>query len=184
MKQLLMACLLLAATLTVQAQSKYITKTGRIEFLSKAPLEDIEAQNKTAAALLDTKTGDVQFSVLMKAFQFPKALMQEHFNSNYVESNKYPTADFKGTITNNADIRYTKDGTYTAKVKGTLTIHGVSKNIVSDATLKVNNGKIDANTVFSILLSDYKITRSGSVKDKLSNTITITVTTSLEPLKG
>ena len=73
-----------------EAQDKFFTKTGKIEFSSKARMEDIEAKNKTVAAVLDSKTGAVQFSVLMKGFEFPKALMQEHFNENYIESDKYP----------------------------------------------------------------------------------------------
>jgi hypothetical protein len=86
-KNLIVAGLIIVG-LTSQAQDKYFTKTGRIEFSSKAPLEDIEAKNKTVAAILDAKTGALQFSVLMKGFEFPKALMQEHFNENYVESDK------------------------------------------------------------------------------------------------
>src|SRR5438309_8290258 len=93
----------------LQAQDKFYTKSGKVEFFSKAPLEDISARNKTVSELLDAKTGDLQFSVLMKSFEFEKALMQDHFNSDYVESDKYPKAEFKGTILNNKEINYTKD---------------------------------------------------------------------------
>ena len=65
-------CLLVFTSLFLQAQDKYYTKTGKIEFSSKAPMEDIEAKNKTVAAILDTKTGAVQFSVLMRVLNFPK----------------------------------------------------------------------------------------------------------------
>src|SRR5205823_7354571 len=112
----------------LHAQDKFFTKSGKIAFFSSASLEDIEAHNKTSSVLLDSKTGIIQFSVLMKSFEFEKALMQEHFNSDYVESDKYPKAEFKGTITNNASINYNKDGTYPAKIKGLLTLHGISKN--------------------------------------------------------
>src|ERR687890_520863 len=89
-----------------EAQSRYYTKSGRITFYSNAPLEDIEASTKTVAALLDATTGTLQFSVVMKSFEFKKALMQEHFNENYVESDKYPNGEFKGNIVNNAEIAY------------------------------------------------------------------------------
>ena len=183
LKNFLFVAGLIAMSLSSQAQEKYFTKTGKIEFSSKASMEDIDAKNKTVAAILDTKTGALQFSALMKGFEFPKALMQEHFNENYVESDKYPRAEFKGSVTNNANIDYTKDGSYTAQVSGQLTIHGVTKSVNTTGTFKVDGGKIDANAVFNVLVSDYKIKIPSIVKDKISNTIKVTVDCRLEPLK-
>src|ERR1044071_5426615 len=90
-------CLLLVA-FAVSAQDKFFTKNGKISFVSKGSVETIEAQHKSVTCVLDTKTGNIQFAVLMKGFEFKKALMQEHFNENYVESDKYPTSEFKGQI--------------------------------------------------------------------------------------
>jgi polyisoprenoid-binding protein YceI len=176
--------LLLLATTLVQAQDKYFTKSGKIEFFSNAPMEDIEAHNRTATAVLDTKTGALQFSVLMKGFEFQKALMQEHFNENYVESHKYPKGEFKGTIANNVDINYSKPGTYPATVKGKLTIHGVTRDVLATGTITVDGTNLMATSSFNIRLSDYNIKVPSVVKDKLSNNIKITVDTKLEPLKG
>jgi len=92
-------------TIIVQAQDKYFTKNAKIDFFSSAPLEDIEGKNKTASAVLDIKTGSLHFSVLMQGFEFDKALMQEHFNENYLESDKFPKAEFKGSIINDVDIK-------------------------------------------------------------------------------
>src|SRR5687767_503078 len=128
---IMMMCVLLL-TIFVQAQGKYYTKTGKIEFYSKAPLEDIEAINKTVIAVLDAQSGGIQFSVQMKGFEFDKALMQDHFNENYVESDKFPKGEFRGTVVNNSEINYSKDGTYKAKVKGRLFIHGVTRDVESD----------------------------------------------------
>ena len=178
-----LAGLVLFAT-AVNAQDRYFTKTGTIAFYSKASLEDIEAKNKTVTAVLDTKSGAVQFSVQMKGFEFEKKLMQEHFNENYVESDKYPKADFKGSISNNSSVNYTKDGSYNVTVKGKLTIHGVTKDVTAPGTIKVSAGKIDASSTFNILLADYKISIPSVVKDKISNSIKITVDTKLEPLKS
>jgi polyisoprenoid-binding protein YceI len=165
------------------AQDKFYTKTGKIQFFSSATLEDIDAQNKTAAAILDAKSGAVQFSVLMKGFEFRKQLMQQHFNENYVESDKYPKGDFKGTITNNSEINYNKNGVYPAKATGKLTIHGVTKDIQTNGTIKVQDGKLELNSSFNVLVSDYNIKIPAVVKDKVSNTIKITVDCLLEPLK-
>jgi polyisoprenoid-binding protein YceI len=183
MKKTIVAAVLLFLSGTCFGQEKYFTKTGKIEFHSKAPMEDIEAKNKTVAAILDTKTGVLQFSALMKSFEFPKALMQEHFNENYVESDKYPKAEFKGHIANNSNINYTKDGTYPAVVKGKLTIKGITKEVETTGELKVQGGKIEANSLFSVFLSDYQISIPSVVKDKISNNIKITVDCHLEPLK-
>ena len=168
----------------VAAQNKYFTKNGRIAFFSRAPLENIQAANKNVTCVLDTKTGNIQFSVLMKGFEFEKALMQEHFNENYVESNKYPKADFKGQVVNNSEIDYSKDGLYPATVKGKLTIHGQTRNVESEGKFEVKNGKLSAKSEFNILVSDYKIAIPNLVKDKISNTVKIKVDLALEPLKG
>ena len=185
LKKNLIIALALLFTVTVSfGQDRFYTKTGKITFYSKAPLEDIEGKNKTVTAVLDSKSGAMQFAVQMKGFEFEKQLMEQHFNENYVESDKYPKAEFKGAISNNADINYSKDGTYTAKIKGKLTIHGITKDVETTGTLKINGGKIDANSTFNVLISDYNIKIPAVVKDKVSNTIKITVDCDLEPLKS
>ncbi len=183
-KKVLVAVSFLMLTIVAVAQEKYFTKSGKIEFYSKAPLEDIEAKNKTVTAVLDTKSGALQFAVLMKAFEFEKALMQEHFNENFVESDKYPKAEFKGTVVNNSEINYSRPGAYTAKVRGKLTIHGITRDVESLGTIKVESDHLKAASTFNILLSDYNISIPALVKDKLSNTIKIAVDCKLEPLKG
>ncbi|MGZ3912418.1 MAG: YceI family protein [Flavisolibacter sp.] len=182
-KKILVVAGLFMAMGNAKAQDKYFTKTGKIAFYSKASMEDIEAKNKTVAAVLDTRTGAVQFSVLMKGFEFPKALMQEHFNENYIESDKFPKAEFKGMVSNNPNIDYGKEGTYPAEINGQLTIHGVTRNVRTTGTIKVDGGRIDAGSVFNILVSDYKIKIPSLVKEKVSNSIQITVDCRLEPLK-
>ncbi|HEX2534421.1 MAG TPA: YceI family protein [Chitinophagaceae bacterium] len=168
----------------LKAQDKFFTKSGRIEFYSKAPLEDIEARNKSAAAVLDARSGALQFSVLMKGFEFENALMQEHFNENYIESDKFPKADFKGSVVNNGEVQYTKPGTYPVRVKGKLTIHGVTRDVETAGTIKVEGSDLKATTSFNILLSDYNIKIPSLVKDKVSNNVKIVVDCKLEPFKG
>ena len=110
--------------------------------------------------------------------------MEEHFNEDYMESDKFPKGEFKGVITNNAEINYAKDGVYSAKVKGKMTIHGITKDVETTGTIKVDNGKVNANSVFNVLLSDYKIKIPAVVKDKVSNSIKVSVDCQLEPLKS
>jgi polyisoprenoid-binding protein YceI len=182
-KNFIMMLVLASISTASFAQDKFFTKTGKITFYSKAPMEEIEGKNKTVAAVIDSKSGAIQFALQMKGFEFEKQLMQQHFNENYVESDKYPKAEFKGSITNNSEVNYSKDGSYTAKIKGKLTIHGETKDVETQGTVKVNDGKIDASSTFNVLLSDYKISIPSVVKDKVSNSVKITVACDLEPLK-
>jgi polyisoprenoid-binding protein YceI len=165
---------------------KYFTKNAQINFdaTSSSSPERIEGINRSGTCVIDTKTGNMQFAVLMKAFAFEKALMEEHFNENYVESNKFPKAEFKGEIKDNDDINYAKDGTYTVKVKGKLTMHGESEDVDTEAKLIIQNGKISANADFNVKLSDYKISIPGLVADKVSKSAKIKVSCLLEPLKN
>jgi hypothetical protein len=165
---------------------KYFTKTGKIKFdaTSASSPERIEGINKSVICVLDTKTGNMQFSVLMKGFEFERALMEEHFNENYIESEKFPKADFKGMITDNASVDYSKDGNYTVKVKGTLIMHGETRDVEAIGKISIQGGKINTTADFTLLLSDYKIYIPGIVSDKVSKMAKISVTCPLELLKS
>jgi hypothetical protein len=175
---------LFLTTFTSSAQEKYYTKSGKIKFFSKTSVENIDASNKSAVCILDSQTGDIQFAVLMKGFEFKKALMREHFNKDFAESDKFPKSEFKGQITNNSEIKYATDGSYPAKVKGNLTIHGESNAIETTGTITVKNGKITAVSTFNILVQDYKIKIPGVYRSQISDTIKITIDCSLEVLKN
>ena len=175
----IIGCLFIAGA--GNAQDRYFTKTGTIRFFASTDLENVEATNKIVTAVLDIKSGAIQFSAPMKAFEFKKGLMQEHFNENYVESDKYPNSTFKGKITNNADIKYGIPGTYDANIEGDLTIHGVTKRVSAKAKLIISAKDIEANTSFTVLVADYKISIPSLVADKISKTVQINVTTRLEP---
>jgi hypothetical protein len=174
MKHLLILVAAISLTATCLAQKIYSTKTGKISFFSSTPLEDIEAKNSEVESKLSPPTGQVIFTLLMKGFQFENELMEEHFNENYVESTKYPKADFKGFITNIKDINFSKDGTYPANVKGMLTLHGVTKEQTSNGTITVSGTKVTAKSKFNITLKDYNI--GGSlIGKKIASQVAVTV---------
>lgn len=183
MKKCILILASVATSLFATAQTKYFTKTGRIFFNASSPLEKIEAINDKSTSVIDLSTGQIEFGVLMKAFLFERALMQEHFNENYVESDKFPKAVFKGTIADASSIDKSKDGTYPVKVSGKLTLHGVTKDIETMATFTVKNGAVSGTTDFKIEAADYDIEIPGVVKDKVAKTITINVQANYEPLK-
>lgn len=158
-----------------QAQ-KYMTKNGNISFFSETPMETINADNNQVNAAIDTQTGDVVFKVLIKSFQFPKALMQEHFNENYMESDKYPNSIFRGKISNLSTIDFSKEGTYDAVIEGDMTIHGVTKAISEKGTFTVESGeKIHGQSKFLVKVADYDIKIPGTVINNIAETIEVTV---------
>ena len=183
MKRTILTALLFAfAATTVHAQEKFYTKTGKIFFkCTKSPLEKIEATNKSGTCVLDTKTGNLQFAIMMKGFEFERALMQEHFNENYIESDKYPKSDFKGVIVNSSDINFKKNGTYDAKAKGKLTIHGVTKDIEAEGKIVVSETKIALSSVINVSLPDYNI--KNDKVNNISNNIKVTIDCLLEPFQ-
>ena len=165
---------------------KYFTKNGKINFDATSPSspERVEGVNRSATCVVDIKTGAIQFAMLMKGFEFERALMEEHFNENYVESDKFPKSEFKGKLKDVDEIDFTKDGTYKVKVKGDITIHGETKEVETEGKLVVQNGKINADAEFTVKLSDFKISIPGLVADKVSKTAKVIVSCSLEPLKN
>lgn len=159
---------------TVDAQ-KYFTREGKVTFTSEAPVEKIEAVNQSATAVLDTESARMEFAVLIKAFQFEKALMQEHFNENYMESSTYPKATFKGQIDDVSSVNWSKDGTYEVSVSGDMTIHGVTQKLTAPGTLMVKDGQITAASTFTVAVADYEIEIPSVVADNIAKEVVIVV---------
>ena len=174
--------LLMVAIAAISFGQRYITKNGHIWFHSEAPLETIEAHNKQANAALDIKTGDLVFKVLMKSFVFEKALMQEHFNENYVESDKFPNATFQGEVTNLADIDFNTSGSYPARVKGNLTIHGITNPVEAEGMFDVIGDKINGKAKFTVAIADYNISIPGAVAGKIADVVDVHVDISMTEL--
>jgi YceI-like domain len=161
---------------STNAQSKLFTKTGSISFFSKTNIENISARNNKVLAVWELTSGKIEFSVLMKGFEFEKALMQEHFNENYVESDKYPKATLKAVIENSSNISLTTDKSYIVKVNGTLTMHGITKAVSTTATIKVKDGVASATATLPVLLADYNIKIPSVVADNINKKIDILIT--------
>lgn len=163
---------LMSAALFSTAQL-ILTKSAIISFHSHTILEDIDAENKNVLAAIDVGKKSVAFSCLMKQFVFPRKLMQQHFNENYVESDKFPKATFSGSYTEAVTID--KDGSYRININGKLTIHGVTRNIEAPATLVVQSGKIIGTTSFRLNPTDYNISIPFIVRDKIEKENTVKV---------
>ena len=181
MKRLFLLAFFLNIVFAVNGQ-KYMTKNGFIGFYSHTPMEDIKADNNQVVGVLDISTGEMVFQALIKSFHFDRALMEEHFNENYMESDKFPKSLFKGKITNLASVDFSKTGTYDVTVEGDLTIRDVTNKISTKGTIEVVNGGINANSKFNIVPEDYKITIPGVVRDKFDKSMAVTVTMKYTPI--
>lgn len=175
MQKLFFLAITFALFTTALAAQKVITKDAKVSFDATSSLEKIKAENKSGSVALNTTTGDVVSRVMIKNFIFKQSLMQEHFNENYLESTKYPSATLSGKITNLSEVNFTKDGTYNAKIKGTMDMHGVKKDIEVPATITVKSGAISFDSKFSVTCADYKIDIPSLVSDKVAKVVNIAI---------
>lgn len=171
-------CLLLVSHFA--AAQNFSTKTGKISFFSSTPLEDIKAASEKLMAIVVSKNGQMAFQVPIRSFTFAKGLMQEHFNENYMESDKYPYAKFKGTL--NPKIDLTKDGEYAVTADGTLSVHGVDKRRVIPGKIQVKDGKIRILSNFDVACVDHQIKIPTLVIKKVAEVINVNVDATLNPL--
>ena len=163
-----------------QQPKLYQTTSGKISFRSDAPFEVIRASSNDLIGLLDITKNNFSFKIDIRSFQgFNSPLQKEHFNENYMESDKYPDASFKGKIIE--DVDFSTDGTYQVRAKGILTIHNVPQEriIQSDITVKKNLLTVHSN--FTVLLSDHNIPIPQVVNQKLANEIKVEMNASFEP---
>lgn len=166
---------------SVIGQKRFYTKTGYVDFFSNTPLEDIKATNNQVAAYVVFPEGELNFAVLIKSFQFEKALMQEHFNENYLESDEFPRATFKGKILQADKIDPAKVADHTVNVEGELTIHGVTRFVKTDGKLSVRNDKkIIATAGFSVKPEDYEINIPDAVRNNIARDVLVTIDVTLE----
>ena len=162
----------LTLQLSAEAQTRLLDRAGKVRFYSEAPVENIEATTNQALGVLDTMTNKVAVSILMKGFHFEKALMEEHFNENYVESDKYPKATFTGTIMDEVDLG--QPGTVEAKVQGEMTIHGVTNPVEAVIKFVITEEKMTATTTFMIKVADYKIKIPTVVVNNIAEEVEVT----------
>ena len=174
--------ILLMGSISVHAQSKYMTRNGLIRFEAEGPIkDDIKAVNNQGGCVFDAGTGDILFKIPIKSFVFKKALMQEHFNENYMESHKFPTAELKGKIEGYSGAILQKPGVQPVMVSGKMTLHGVTRDIRERGTLEVKEGKILLRSDFGVALADYGINIPKMVEDKLAKVAQVNLSIDLAP---
>jgi hypothetical protein len=155
---------------------KLVTKTGQVKFLASVPtaVEEVAATNNSVSAVFNTATGEIASLALIKAFKFKVPLMEEHFNENYLESDKYPKATFTGRISG-FDISKVTAAKTNYNVEGDFTMHGVTKHLKITADITKVNDKIAVSSVFTIKAEDYNIKIPSLVKQKVASDIKVWV---------
>lgn len=157
------------------AQDKILTKTGTISFEASVPaFEEVKAKNTGVSCVLNTKTGEIASLALMKGFKFKIALMEEHFNENYVESTKFPKATFKGKI-ENFDYSKVSATVQNYNLKGTLEIHGKTKEISVVAAIKKTKEGLEINSNFTVNSDDFDIEIPSVVSKKVSKKVKVSL---------
>lgn len=172
-------CLFYLCFALVQTQvfaQLYVNKSDAtvIQFFSKTPMEDISASNKNATSVFDAKTDSIVVKVPMNKFIFPNGLMQEHYNENYLETEKYPYAYLKGKFT--TKIPFTTPGTYTSSITGNFTCHNVTQPRTFPCTVVVDAaGVVTVTGKFDVKLADHKIDIPTIVTKKIAEVIQVDV---------
>ncbi len=172
MNKIILSCLFGLIVFASQAQNIPAT-SNTIEFFSKTPLEDIAAKTSKAKSVLNPETKGLAFKVQINNFIFPNKLMQEHFNENYMQSDKFPYATFEGTITDNVDLK--KTGINEVNVKGKMTLHGVTKEYNTKATIASKDGNLVCYSKFKVVLKDHNIEVPKLVVKNIAESIDVTV---------
>ncbi|MGB3464771.1 MAG: YceI family protein [Cyclobacteriaceae bacterium] len=177
MRYLLIPALLLVVSHLSFGQ-KYSTTSSNVRFFSSAPLEDIEATNTTSRSVVDMETGEFAFIIKIKDFQFEKSLMQEHFNENYLESEKYPDATFAGFIADWSGVK----GEQEVIARGNLRVHGISRPVEIKGNIDYQDDQLTITSVFSIQLVDYKIKIPKAVFYNIAEEVEVTIKFDYEPI--
>jgi polyisoprenoid-binding protein YceI len=176
MKSIISVCSFIFLFAVAGFSQTYITRNGNISFYSHTELEDIKAQNNEAVSVLNAATGDIEFKVAVKSFHFAKTAMEDHFNDDdYMASEKYPKAGFKGKISDISSVNFSKDGTYNVSVSGDLTIRDVTKPVTTKGTITVSNGNVTVTSTFPVERKDYNVIGEAFTQKKISDEIQITV---------
>jgi hypothetical protein len=173
---------ILLATTSGLAQ-KYFTRTAEVSFFSEAPTENIEAQNRQVTCILNTENGELAFSVQLMGFHFEKALMEEHFNENYVESHKYPKSTFKGKIVGFENIDLKSAGKHKVIVEGDMSLHGETRAIKANGEVTVAGEEILLSSKFEMRIEDYKISIPKAVINKIAESIEVSLLATLTEYK-
>ena len=176
---ILLICSLFSFSLPQSTSNVYISRNIKTVIYSEAPIENIEAISVKGSSVFNISSGEIQFIIPISSFQFKKSLMQEHFNENYMESDVYPSAKFKGKINQSIDIN--KDGDYPVAVSGELEAHGIKRQRSINGSIHIENKRISISSKFDVLCKDHNIKIPQLVFRNIAENIQVTVSGAFTP---
>jgi hypothetical protein len=157
-------------------------QNGTVNFISEAKLELIKASSNEMKGRIDAGRKLFAFAVKINSFKgFNSPLQKEHFNENYLESDRFPDASFSGKIIE--DIDFTKDGQYTVRAKGILTVHGVQQERIIKSSIHIKDGKLKLESNFTVQLADHQVPIPKIVHEKLASEIKVEVKANMQSQK-
>ncbi|MBX7109429.1 MAG: YceI family protein [Chitinophagales bacterium] len=182
MKEMLLIVIALFCMNHAEAQDVFLSSSGTVSFFSETPVENIDATSNQVVGAVNVKTKSIFFKAKITTFAFKKALMQEHFNENYLESDKFPYSTFNGII--NEPVDFSKDGDYKVTVTGTLNLHGVDQSRTIPGNITVKDGSLILSGEFMVKLADHDITIPTVVTQNIAETVKVKVQATLLPVKS
>lgn len=183
-KIIILACIFIQLPFLSLGQIKFFTRAGKVSFFSKAPIEDIRAVNNQLSCIYESESKRIVANVLIRAFEFEKALMQKHFNENYLESEKYPKASFKGKIISGEILEFQTAWSKNLEFEGDMTIHGITKKMKGTAQCSFKEGTLMVSTDFYIHLKDYDIKIPSTLVNNIAEKILVKVSLNMNELKN
>ena len=139
------------------AFSQVTQKSGSVSFFSSTPVEDIKAENSSFTSSINQSDSSVVFRVPITGFVFRKRLMQQHFNEQYLESDKFPVATFRGKLSKPLPGQDGSQSPVQSRVTGTLTIRDVSREIDEVVVFTPSGSDTRALCEFTVRPADYGI---------------------------
>lgn len=176
-KGLIVGFICLVAFQHLNAQNRYKITESTVSFFAGTPLEDIDGKSEKLIGVIDADSKVFAFRIPMNTFIFPRSLMQEHYNENYLETEKYPFSEFKGSI--QGEVNWQEVGSYEVTAEGTFEVHGVPKEYQIPATIDITEKGMQLKAQFTIVLEDHNIKRPKIVLMKIAEQATVTVSSSL-----
>ncbi len=180
-KKLILSFFCLCLALSSNAQDMFTVSKGLVVFFSHAPIEDITAENKQPASMINVITREIAVIIPIRNFRFAKELMHEHFNDKYMESEKFPMASFKGLINDSIDI--SKDREFPVSAKGILTIHGIEKEVTLEGQMKRTGNYISLTSEFKVAIKDFNIAVPRLLFENIAETIDVRISLEYKPFQ-
>ncbi len=152
-----------------------------VKFISDAPFEDFEGTTDKIDGYaawpggefgekIDLTGSDIYFEVPLATLKTGIGMRDRDMREDYLETDNFPLAFFKGTITG---IVLRTDSAYDIRTSGAFTVHGVTRSMVINGEVRPEDGRLVVNCVFEVILPDHNIKVPKLLFLRISETIKV-----------